>query len=377
MSALAVLLVACPCALGFATPTAIWAACTRLNRLGIRVSDPDIVEALAHTRVFAFDKTGTITKPSEVDPGRDIEVFGPVNRSWLLTAIATAEDHSRHPLATPLRRLPRDCDIDLAIDRTELVPGEGFIAHLRSESGVQKLALLRGATDGCRQAVRVELDDVHVATITLRESAEDAWPSVAAELKALDARVVLLTGDGPNRAQQVPADEHHTALTPIDKQRLVTDYQDRFGAVTFVGDGVNDAAAMSSAEGSVAIVGGSDLAGAVAQAHLTAADLDALPEAVRIARSAQRVLRTNITISISYNLAGISVAAAGWLHPAFAAVLMVVSSVMVTARSLSVAEERDPRPHQNTRVDVMQPRRAPLSWLTSATPIPANFFFHR
>jgi cation transport ATPase len=95
---------------------------------------------------------------------------------------------------------------------------------------------------------------------------------------------------------------------------------------------------MSSAEGSIAIIGGSDLAGAVAQAHLPAARLDALPEAVRIARSAQRVLRTNIAISISYNLAGICVAAAGLLHPAFAAALMVVSSVIVTARSLAVAE---------------------------------------
>ena len=365
MSALAVLLVACPCALGFATATAIWAACTRLNRLGIRVSDPDIVEALAHTRVFAFDKTGTITRPSEVDPEHDIEVVGPVDRPWLLTAIATAEDHSRHPIATTLRQLPRDRDVHLAVDHTELVPGEGFVAHLHSERGDQKLSLLRDATDGCRQAVRVELDDVHVATVILRESPESAWPSVAEGLKAHNARVVLLTGDGPSRAQQVPADESHAALTPSDKQRLVTDYQDRFGAVTFVGDGVNDAVAMSSAEGSVAIVGGSDLAGAVAQAHLPAAGLDALPEAVRIARSAQRVLRTNIAISITYNMIGIAVAAAGWLHPAFAAVLMVASSVIVTARSLSVAEEHGTQPHRNTQTEIAQPRLAPLPQLTT------------
>jgi Cu+-exporting ATPase len=209
------------------------------------------------------------------------------------------------------------------------------------------------------------LDDVHLATVILRESPESAWPSIVEQLKAHNARVLLLTGDGPKRAEQVLADEYHAALKPSDKQRLVADYQDRFGAVTFVGDGVNDAAAMSTAEGSVAIIGGSDLAGAVAQACLPASGLDALPEAVRISRSAQQVLRTNIAISITYNVIGIAVAAAGWLHPAFAAILMVASSVIVTARSLSVAEEHGTRPHQDARTEIDQLRLAPLPRLST------------
>lgn len=99
--------------------------------------------------------------------------------------------------------------------------------------------------------------------------------------------------------------------------------------------------------------------------NIGAEGLGALPEAVRIARSAQRVLRTNIAISITYNVIGIAVAAAGWLHPAFAAILMVASSVIVTARSLSVAEEHGTQPHQDTRTEIDQPRLAPLPRLST------------
>ena len=341
MHALAVLLVACPCALGFAAPTAVWAGLTRLSRLGLRVRDPDIVESLAEVRVAMIDKTGTITSPEAEVESFEIMGRAPVEADLLRAWIGAIERRCDHPLAAPLGGLAGDADADAVdVGSVRLLPGRGLEARVEDAGRSRRVALVRdqACDDALVHRLRVEVDGAVAASIGLRESVHDRWPAVRRSFSSLGVETVVVTGDARARAELVEADRCYASVGPGRKRELVRDERERGGAVLFVGDGVNDAPAMACADASIAVEAGAALANAAAQASIPADRIGGLPEMIAIARHASGVLRSNVRLSLAYNAAGVSVAAAGLLHPALAAVLMVVSSLIVTARAFSVAE---------------------------------------
>ena len=376
MHALAVLLVACPCALGFAAPTAVWAALTRLTRHGLRVEDADIVEGLASARVAMFDKTGTVTSPAPVVERFRVEPSAHARKDRIRAWVSAIERRCEHPLARPLRALTNDSEAErVSVGSVRLLPGRGLEAEIEEGDHVHLVTIARDEAldDSTLHTLRVEIDGVRSATIGLRESALGGWPEIRRSLAELGLQTVIVTGDAEARAVMVEADRWHAGTTPAQKRELVMDERGRGGPVLFVGDGINDAPAIALADASIAVTTGTPLTNAAAQASLDPARLASLPEMVSVARRASGVLRTNVAISIAYNTAGMSVAAAGLLHPALAAVLMVVSSLVVTARALSVAEERPSQPRSQGRGETEAPRTAPIreAAAPNATPVSA------
>jgi len=170
------------------------------------------------------------------------------------------------------------------------------------------------------------------------EQPRPAWERAASELRTLGIRIVVMTGDESSRARRIDADEHHASMLPDEKRALILGLRETGRTVGFVGDGINDAPALAAADASIAIGDGAPVASSTAQATIDPDRLDSLPGAIRIAARAMRVLRSNLWIAIVYNTIGIGLAAGGLLHPVLAASIMVVSSVLVTARSMSIAD---------------------------------------
>ena len=151
-------------------------------------------------------------------------------------------------------------------------------------------------------------------------------------------KVTVLTGDCPDRAIAAGFDNAQGNLSPLDKARLVQEWEDGGDRCLFVGDGINDAAALSHATASIALASGAELAAANAQATMTTGDLTIVPEAVKLSRRAMRLIRTNLIWAVTYNAIGMALAATGYLHPVAAALLMVGSSLIVSGRSFHFAE---------------------------------------
>jgi len=354
INALAVLLIACPCALGFATPTALWAACVALGRLGVLVRDPDVIEPLARVDTLAIDKTGTVTdrtpQLTSIEFVEDLDV----PRPDVLAMLAAVQRRSQHPVASAFAALGHTGPDEPGVDSLEVVPGRGVLARVELGTGAFHDVWIGPVSalerDPFTQHHELEPETRHlwrlVVTIDGRpaclarvdEQPRPSWERAASELRTLGIRIVVMTGDEASRARRIDADEHHASMLPDEKRALILDLRETGRTVGFVGDGINDAPALAAADASIAIGDGAPVASSTAQATIDPDRLDSLPGAIPIAGRAMRVLRSNLWIAIGYNTIGIGLAAAGLLHPVLAASIMVVSSVLVTARSMSIAD---------------------------------------
>jgi heavy metal translocating P-type ATPase len=341
--AMAVLLVACPCALGLATPIAIWTGLLTLSRRGLVSRDGSLLEALAHSRTWLFDKTGTL---SEAHP--EVAAFermeGAPGEAWLRRAVASLEAQVSHPLAEALRRLSTE---RVAVESVRVVPGrgvEGMVEGKRLRVGrIDWLATPVSSSLAESRGIGVEVDGRFAAGVALREALGATSAETLRALKASGAEVRILSGD--------PAPEHAAIgdvpvegdLSPEAKVAIVREHARRDPLTVFVGDGLNDAAALAAAPLGIALAGGASLTQAGAAGVLMGGRLEVLPWAVAFARHLQARLRGNLLFALAYNLIGITLAASGWLHPVVAALLMVGSSVVVSWRAAQVgrwAEER-------------------------------------
>jgi len=360
---LAVLLVACPCSMGLATPVAIWSTLERLARRGLVVHDSDLVERLARVDVAIFDKTGTLGH-EELELV-DFATAESVDRRRLRAEVAALESESGHPLARAFRGVAGS---PLPVVRSvSVLPGEGIEgwvdgpeggAHLRigNEGVLPKGAeaestalrgLLVGGDAACRWVYVVQ--DGRVAGVALlrekmRASARDALARLDA--MGIDSRV--LTGDRSEAAASHGLANVESGLLPAEKADRVMQLRSQGREVLFVGDGINDAPAMANASISLAMNQGSALAREAAMGEILGGDLSVVPEAVGLCRGALRTLRTNLWFAGAYNLIGMGLAAAGVLHPVAAALLMLASSFTVTARALRGTRISDPSPVRRT-----------------------------
>ena len=352
-AALAVLIIACPCALGLATPTALVVASGRAARLGIFVKGYPALEATRAVDTVVLDKTGTVTT------GRmrveDVLTVPGVDPGDVLTAAAAVETGSVHPVAAAV--LAAAADRGLVVpEATDLhtAPGLGAggavdggwvdvgRARLFAERGVvvpDELDRARRDREAAGSTTAlVARDGVVVGLLVLADAVRPEAAAAVAGLHALGLRTVLLTGDNAATARAVAdtvgVTEVLAEVLPDDKARHVRDLQAAGHRVAVVGDGINDAAALAAADLGMAVGAGSDIAIDAADLVLVRSDLTAAVQAVVLARATLRTVRSNLVWAFGYNLAALPLAALGLLNPLIAGAAMALSSVFVVSNSL-------------------------------------------
>ncbi len=343
-NAMAVLLVACPCAMGLATPVAVWGGLARLARLGIVARSGDFLEALARVDTVCFDKTGTLSESAVAVEKWNFEQGWrePGRQAWLKAKVSAAENGLQHPVA---RALAAEGGAGGETGLTVRVePGRGVEATWVENGAIRTLragepawaGAETGTGPGDGKRIAVVVDGAPAATILLGERWRIGLKDTLEGLRAEGVEVEVLTGDPhPPAGLDAPV---RSGMTPEDKAERVMELGREGRTVLFAGDGLNDASAMGAAAAALAVRGGSDLARAAAMATCAGDDLRMLPEAVRVARRVVRGVRGNLLFASAYNLAGMALAASGHLHPVAAALLMVGSSVAVAVRALRSAE---------------------------------------
>ncbi|MGD0484571.1 MAG: heavy metal translocating P-type ATPase, partial [Gemmatimonadales bacterium] len=341
MTGVAVVVIACPCALGLATPAALVVALGGAARRGIFFRDAEALERTAAVGLVAFDKTGTLTDGAL--RVRDVRPEPGWTADALLRLAAAAEAPSEHALGCALVAAARERGLVVgAPEGFRAVAGGGVEAMVGGRAVlVGSPAFLRSRRVACAPTIAQEtvaaiavdgsLAGVVLAGDTVRPEAREA----VRDLAALGVGVAVLSGDaaGPVlRAAEdagVPASEAHHGFSPEAKAGLLEEWRARGEVTALVGDGVNDAPALVAAGVGIALGTGTDVAIEAADVALSGSDLRAVAQALRIARRARRVVRQNLVWALGYNVAAVPLAMAGLVHPAIAAGAMAFSSVSV------------------------------------------------
>ncbi len=332
--AMSVLVIACPCALGFAAPLTVWSAIARLREIGILCRSGEALERLAHIDTVVFDKTGTLSAPEAYSVALELDDTWAAQRPLLLRLLAAAEQASGHPIARAMAPLWQGIT-PAQLDSIQLLPGRGLAATVIDESTTYQLRITLDPNPQ-RHAISVCIDEQRAATVFLDEALHPALVETFDDLTADRLRLILATGDGAARAALVPILDQHASQSPQEKLALIDQLNAKGHHVLFLGDGLNDGPAMAASEVGMTVTTAAaaiqDIAGLLCLNN----DWRALPVALRIARQAVQALRRNIAIALAYNLLGMVIAATGWLNPVSAALLMTASSITVILMALNV-----------------------------------------
>ncbi len=345
VNAVAVLIIACPCALGLATPVSLVTAIGRGAQVGVLVRNAEALERLAHTNTLLIDKTGTLTegKPRvvAVQP-----VVDGVSADDLLALAAAAENASEHPLARAIvaEARSRNLSISPAIDFVAQ-PGMGVSALVNNQRIEIGRAPATNAPFESATLVGVQIDGHYAGTISLADPLKPTTASAIADLHHLGFKIVMVTGDSKAIAAQMAAelrlDGYHAGVTPAMKQELVREQRAKGRRVVFAGDGINDAPALAAADVGIAMGTGTDVAMASAGLVLVKGDLRGIVKAVRLSRATLANIKQNLFLAFVYNSLGIPIAAGALypvfhvlLNPMFAGVAMSLSSISVVSNAL-------------------------------------------
>lgn len=345
LNAVSVLIVACPCALGLATPTAVLVASGSAATRGILFRGGDILEMTGRINLVAFDKTGTLTlgKPTIEQiipaPGQSAE--------GLLRLACRVESGSNHPIALGIMAKAKEGGIEqVASESIETVPGRGL--RTASDDGEILVGSRSFLTEnnveipviesGTLTEVYVSLGGSWCGVLLVHDPLRENAVQAVARLQEFGLQTVLLTGDRPEAANQISAaltiPNYRANLSPADKAAWINDKQQSGLKIMMVGDGINDAPALSSADVGCAMAGGTDIALETSDLVLTKPDLGRLYEAIFIARKTLQVIKQNLFWAFAYNFITIPLAASGHLAPVWAAVTMASSSLLVVGNSL-------------------------------------------
>jgi P-type Cu+ transporter len=327
-AAVAVLIIACPCALGLATPTALLVGTGRGAQLGILIKGPEILEQTRRIDTVVLDKTGTVTE------GKmelvDVAPLNGATRAEVLRLAGSMESASEHPIAQAVATAARN--------EVGALPA---VAHFRNVPGIGVQGVVDGhEVDVSRRdgAITVSWGGAPRAKLTVLDTVKPTSADAVAQLKALSLTPVLLTGDSTESARRV-ADEVGIAdvvaeVLPHEKEAEVRRLQKAGRVVAMVGDGVNDTPALAQADLGIAIGTGTDVAIQASDLTLVSGDLRAAPDAIRLARRTLRTIKGNLFWAFAYNVAAIPLAVAGLLNPIIAAAAMAASSLFVVTNSL-------------------------------------------
>jgi Cu+-exporting ATPase len=356
INAVAVLIIACPCALGLATPVSIMVGVGRAAREGILVKDAEAIETTEKIDTLVVDKTGTLTVGKASVTG--FQTIAGVDADMVLAAAAALEKHSEHPLARAIVAHASESDLTLpaATDFQSTTGGgiEGTVENHSWKIGKQNFVGAPDATliDSAKQEqsdaktiVWVARDGEPIAFFAISDPMKESAPAAVARLHSLGLRIVMATGDNETTAQAVGRalgiDEIHAGLSPADKIELIQGLKSAGRRVAMAGDGINDAPALAAANVGIAMGTGTDVA--IESAHLTLVkgDLSGIARAIGTSRAVMRNIRQNLFFAFIYNAAGIPIAAGALypltgtlLNPMIAAAAMSLSSVSVIANAL-------------------------------------------
>lgn len=348
-AAVAVLIIACPCALGLATPTALMVGTGRGAQLGILIKGPEVLESTEEVDTILLDKTGTVTTGTMTLV--DVITADGEHPEQLLRRAGALEGASEHPIAkaiaagaqatvgelsqvtdfTSLRGL----GVRGVVDGTELTVGR---PKLFTEMSEKLSEALRGAESAGRTAVVAGRDGAALGVLVVADAVKPTSADAVKELRALGLTPMLLTGDNEATArtvaQQVGIDEVIAGVLPEEKVDVVKRLQADGKTVAMVGDGVNDAAALAQADLGLAMGSGADVAIEASDLTLVRNDLRTVPDAIRLSRRTLATIKGNLFWAFAYNVAALPLAAAGLLNPMIAGAAMAFSSVFVVSNSL-------------------------------------------
>ncbi|MEV7237176.1 heavy metal translocating P-type ATPase [Streptomyces sp. NPDC051020] len=355
-AAVAVLIIACPCALGLATPTALMVGTGRGAQLGILIKGPEVLETTRRVDTIVLDKTGTVTT------GRmtllDVNVAPGTDATQVLRLAGALEHASEHPIAQAVAAgavertgaaLPAPEDFanvaglgvqGVVEGHAVLVGREQLLAEWEIHLPVELARKKAAAEAAGRTAVAVAWDGEARAVLEVADAVKDTSAEAIARLRSLGLTPILLTGDNRAVAESVAAevgigrDDVYAEVMPEDKVDVVKRLQAEGRSVAMVGDGVNDAAALAQADLGLAMGTGTDAAIEAGDLTLVRGDLRAAADAIRLSRKTLGTIRTNLFWAFAYNVAALPLAAAGLLNPMIAGAAMAFSSVFVVGNSL-------------------------------------------
>ena len=360
INAVAVLVIACPCALGLATPTAIMVGTGQGARAGILVKNAEALERAEKTRFLAVDKTGTLTRG---EPQVTDLIALESTTDEALALAAGLEQGSEHPLAKAILLHANEQGMALpSVNDFKTIPGAGV------EGVVDGRSLRLGAPnwftaldlpcdqiqvlqrDGKTVVMLVE-DDVVLALLAIADPLRESSPSAIARFRSMGIQIVMLTGDNPLTAaaiaRQAGIGEFQAEISPSGKAEAINTLKRGNGQlVAMVGDGINDAPALAASDVSFAMGAGSDAATEVADITLVRGDLHGVADAISLSRATLSKIRQNLFWAFIYNVIGIPLAALGYLNPVFAGAAMAMSSVCVVSNSLLLKRWK---PHATAR----------------------------
>jgi Cu+-exporting ATPase len=355
INAVAVQVIACPCALGLATPAAIMVGTGTAARHGILIRDALALETAHLVTTVAFDKTGTLTE------GKPVLLAVEGDRARVLALAGAVQQASTHPLALAVLQAAREQGVALpAVTDAQALPGRGVAGRvgdgmvwLGNQGLVEELhvatAPLLAAADAHAARGRtvswlVQGSDL-VGLLVFGDRVKPGSRAARRATAALGVDSVMLTGDNAGSAQAVAAatgiTRFHANLLPADKARVLADYKAN-GKVAMVGDGINDAPALAAADVGIALASGTDVAMASAGIVLMRTDPGLVADAVDLSRRTYRTIRQNLGWAFAYNVVGIPLAACGWLNPVLAGAAMALSSVCVVGNALRLRRWRAP-----------------------------------
>jgi len=396
---LSVLLVACPCALGLATPLGLWQGMATLAARGVVVRDARALERLASVNRVAFDKTGTLSEPQLTLV--DVVASGDaLQRHQWMSIVAAVESRSHHPVARAFRDRVPDPAMKIEVEDFIVVPACGVQARVSTGSdptmviriGQRDWAWEHGLDERLEQRLQgsgsrvwISADGQPVAVALVREQLRSSAAATFQDLDRMGITPCVLSGDQFARTRELLAgmtEENHlkSGLTPTQKAERIQQWQAQGHCVLFVGDGVNDAPALAAADVSVGLLEGAPLASATADLVLCGGNLREIPEALAVARGVRNSIQRNLRFAVVYNSIGMILAATGHLHPVAAVLLMTGSSAVVSWRAwrggschLSVSPSANPpsrwRGWLLSASFLLQPPL--LIWLGNLSAIPA------
>ncbi len=364
VSAVAVLIIACPCALGLATPMSIMVGVGRGAENGVLIRNAEALERMEKVDTLVIDKTGTLTKGKPAVTA--IRTANGFAEDDVLRLSASVERASEHPLAAAIVRAAQERGLSLAdVDAFDSPTGKGALGTVEgrrivlgnqafmAEHGVDTAGLEAAAeklrTDGAT-AIFAGIDGVAAAVLAIADPVKETTPQAIAALRAQGLRIVMLTGDNWTTARAIAArlgiEEIEAEVLPNQKTEVVNRYKQQGRIVAMAGDGVNDAPALAAADVGIAMGTGTDVAMESAGVTLLKGDLNGIVRARRLSQATMRNIRQNLFFAFVYNAAGVPIAA-GVLYPVFgillspiiAAAAMALSSISVIGNALRLRKE--------------------------------------